>query len=363
MKGTSMALQSAGTFGRFDQQGLRRRRLLGDNRALAGVAGRAWPDEPQPRKSNHYGDAEFLDRQLRLFNLIPRRWFRMATPLMAAVGIIAGLEAAYAWMLGWIANGGASIAAIDLAVADSLGGWFAILLLLVASAVSMVVYAVRRNRVDDYQGRYRVWLWAAACGFILATDRAAQLGEAFCALLIGLGGASLAAHRGAAWLVVNVVVLGAVGARLLLDMRPCRPSVTALIAAALACGFAAAGRLGWIFSEIGGREIMFVAGADLGGLVLLAASMTIHARHVLLDAEGLLPPPKEIVDEDDDDEDDRMPVVTGRTARTAAPVVFASPASSPSPAASVSRKLTKGERKALKERLLRERLERERKGL
>ena len=65
--------------------------------------------------------------------------------------------------------------------------------------------------------------------------------------------------------------------------------MAALVAAATAQGLALADRLGWFFVETGPREVMFRAGSEMAGNLLLLAAMLAHARYVLLDAEGLLP--------------------------------------------------------------------------
>jgi hypothetical protein len=146
----------------------RRRRLLTDELSHASQwpACRQWSDDTPPpplQKTDHYGDALFLQQQLRLLDLIPRRWVVLLGLLLAGVGLLAGLEFAYVWMLDRVAAGGAPLVTLDLAAKGSLGCWFSSLMLLAASATAILVYTVRRNRVDDYQGRYRIWLWAAAC--------------------------------------------------------------------------------------------------------------------------------------------------------------------------------------------------------
>ena len=96
----------------------------------------------------------------------------------AAVATAIGLDAAYLWMCRRTAAGGnAPIAALDITARGSLAGWFSSLMLLAAAVMALLIHAVRKHRADDYQGRYRVWRWAAACWFLLATDRAAGLSE------------------------------------------------------------------------------------------------------------------------------------------------------------------------------------------
>lgn len=386
-----MALQSSTTLRRSGQRDERRRRLLTDELANSGdwpSPGPCGPSDPEPRKSEHYGDAEFLQQQLRLLDLVPRRSISVALMLLAATGILAGLELAYSWMLDRVSGGGAPMAALDLAAKGSLGCWFCSLLLLLAAGAAILVYSVRRNRVDDYQGRYRIWRWAAACWFLMAADQAASLRDAFRDLMISLTGTPLTGDGSLWWAVLYAFTLAAVGSRLLLDMRSHRFSMGMLLVAALAQTAALVGQLGWILPEAAGRQVMFVAGAEMLAALMLLTAMLLHARHVLMDAEGLLPrSPSKADDKTAERKTDAEEVKTTASAdngatridpphplpqpafqRTAVPTAASSAVSSVSTssmadAPSVSNhKLSKAERRALKERLSRERLERQGRG-
>jgi hypothetical protein len=369
---------------RSGQRDDRRRRLLADD--LSG------PDEGTPvrvwrenvlaaQKSESYGNADFLERQWRLLDLVPRRLPMLALILLAGVVTEAGLEAAYYWMIERVAAGHDAVVALDLGVKGSLACWFSSLTLLAASVAALLVYNVRRHRADDYQGRYRVWRWAAVCWFFLATDQAASLREAFRDAMIGLSGTPLLGDGSLWWVAVYVFVFGAVGSRLLVDMRPSRLSICALLTAAVAYGLAATSWLGCLpVVEGATAELMFRVGCEMAGGLMLLAAMALHARYVILDAEGLLPRRESRAeDEPDEDESDDLeneakilasnnqwravdqPHPTPqpayqRPASPSPPAPVAASASTPPP---LNRKLTKGERKALKERLLRERCERE----
>ena len=286
-----MPLESARSFGRSSRDD-RRRRLLTDELSNSDD----WPlgqveleDSPLPEKTGHYGDAEFLDRGWRLLDLVPRRWIALGGLLTAGTAAIVGLEAAYARMVQRVAAGATPVAALQIDAKGSLACWFSSLLLLAAAVAALLVYSVRRHRTDDYRGRYRVWFWAAGCWFLMATDQAASLREGFCDLMTRLTGTPLLGDGALWWIAVYAFLWVAVGSRLVADMRPSRLSMAALVAAATAQGLALADRLGWFFVETGPREVMFRAGSEMTGNLLLLAAMLAHARYVLLDAEGLLP--------------------------------------------------------------------------
>ena len=372
-----MALQSSSSFHRSGQRDQRRRRLLTEELAHPDdwSSGQVGAGDAPPQKSEHYGDARFLEEQPGLLDLIPRRMVFLGLLLTMAVSMLVGLMATYAWMLDRVAGGGRAIAALDLAVKGSLGCWFSSLMLLTVAMAAILVYSVRRHRTDDYQGRYRIWLWAAACGFLMATDQAASLREGFRDLMIGLTGTPLVGDGDLWWVILYVLGLGTVGSRLLVDMRSDALATSILIGAVLLHVLAAAVRLEWILPLIGSHEVMFLAGTEMTGNLMLTAAMTLHARYVLLDAEGLLPRRALDADEELDAEEtaDGAYTVRNRWRKIDAPhptpqpafgrTAASQPAVSPSSTTASSpahRKLTKSEKKALRERLLRERMERQR---
>ena len=51
------------------------------------------------------GNAEFLEQQWRLLDLVPRRLPVFMLFLLAGIAVLAGLEAAYSWMLDRVADG------------------------------------------------------------------------------------------------------------------------------------------------------------------------------------------------------------------------------------------------------------------
>jgi hypothetical protein len=389
-----VSLQSARSFCRSSHRDERRRRLLTDDLSNSDE----WPagqveaeDSPSPQKSKHYGDAEFLEHQVRLLDLAPRRWLTIGGLLTLAAAMIAGLEAAYARMVERVAAGATPVAALQIDAKGSLACWFSSLVLLAASVAALLVYSVRRHRTDDYRGRYRVWFWAAAGCFLMATDQAASLREGFRDLMTWLTGTSLSGDGALWWIAVYALVWIAMGTRLVSDMRPSRLSIVALLAATIAQGLALADRMGWlgqILVEAGPREVMFRAGCEMAGNLLLLAAMLLHARYVLMDAEGLLPQRERAAEEPEEAEthvnarEVAKPLVSGGNRwtkidppHTAPQPAYRRPATaaaftstgvsaptSASTIAPVSRKLTKAERKALKERLLHERLERQGRG-
>lgn len=284
--------------GRTDE---RRRRVLSDT-LLGGTSskgrgtGRARPQSPGLGKSVNYGDAAFLDELPRLTQLVPSHALALLVILVVGVGMIAGLGAAYLWMAR-APEGLGRIQALDLTAQGSLATWFSSMVLALAAAVAVVVFTVRRFKLDDYHGHYRIWLWAAACWMLMSIDATAKLREGFGQAMVWLTGTRLLGEDVVWWLVVAGFLIAAVSTRLLVDMRRCRLSSAALILTA-ACYAAWIGlHFGWIRAEdvpwppveTAVKAVLLNKAAMLGGNLLLLMAMIWHARHVILDAHGLLP--------------------------------------------------------------------------
>jgi hypothetical protein len=270
----------------------------------------------------------------------------------------------------------------DFAEVGNLAQWFSSLMALAAAAASLMVYTIRRQRNDDYHGRYRVWLWAALCWFALATDIAVGLHRSLQLFLVHLTGTALWREGVLWWIIPYTIAFAALGSRLVMDMWPCRSSIAAFALATI--GYAAALLAG--FSAMPEHWNAYApairVGAAMFGHLMLVTSMVLQSRYVVLDFEGALPKrakkpakPKRIVlkkaeKAEKEEEPSNSPWHRVDSAQgTPQPVLRREPTpvfatadddddDVPNP---TNRKLTKQEKKALKERLLRERAEREKK--
>ncbi|MBN1909384.1 MAG: hypothetical protein JW818_06575 [Pirellulales bacterium] len=377
-------------FRRSGQRDPRRRRVLTD--MLLGRSDTSRSNSLSARlarhahKSEHYGDAPFLDEQLRLTDLIPRRLVTLIGLFVLGLGTIAGLVMLHTATPNWAnAATGDRLAAFDLAGRASLAGWFSSTVLLLSAVMSVLVYTIRRHRTDDYQGHYRVWLWAALCWLLLSVDQTAGLRDAFREMMTRVTGTPLMGDGTMWWVIGYFFLLGGVGTRLGIDMWQSRLSTAVMLLAAASAVVAVLVPLGWVLPEGGVQAVILSRGAEMVAALLLLTAMGLHARYVLLDAEGLLPiRVRDEEDAEDDyaeeeeyeyDEDEvaaEETVLFGQNVRLHRPTTHRTsrPAPPPKPDAfsagmqavssQVGRKLTKQEKKALRRRLEQERLKRQR---
>ncbi|MBN2291194.1 MAG: hypothetical protein JXM70_02140, partial [Pirellulales bacterium] len=192
------------------------------------------------------------------------------------------------------------VAAFDLDGEGSLAVWFSSTTFLLAAAAAVIVYSVRRHKTDDYHGYYRVWLWAAMCWLILSIDETSSLHEGFKEMMTQVTGTRLFGDGSMWWVIAYFFLLGAVGTRLVVDMRSCKLSTFSMVMVALCYSLAIATQLEWVLPEAGARAVMIEEGAEMLGNLFLLLAMTLHARYVIFDAEGLLP--RRVKDEVEEEE-------------------------------------------------------------
>jgi hypothetical protein len=245
-----------------------------------------------------------MDDSLRVTDLIPRRLTPFALLLVLGLTAIGSLELLHAWMPKLATYAGSGVSAFDLRGANSLATWFSSTLLSLSGLVALLVFNVRRFRTDDYGGRYRIWVWAAVCCFLASIDLTASFHHAFKETLCRVSGTRIVGDGSLWWIVAWLFLLGGVGLRLLVDMSECRLSTAVLAAGFAACLFPIAARFGLPVGVTGTGRVMLVEGVHLAGILFVLTALGLHARHVLLDAEGLLD-----ADEDDADAIDEIPIV------------------------------------------------------
>ena len=381
-----MSLHGSSQFRRGVQRDNRRRRLLSEDINVGGASNSLalYSNTSATNEFGHYGDGSFMDEQMRLLDLVPKRWTIFLLWLIAGLGTIAGLEILHSWQSAQTtAITSVQLSAFDLSKTGCLCSWFSSLLLLSAAVMAMLVYTVRRHRTDDYHGHYRIWLWAALCWFLAATDVAANLHESFKQTMIHLTKTQIWHDGGLWWIIPYALALCALGSRLFLDMRPYWWSITSFLFAVASYVVSASMVIGLTTLNDATQTVMIMTGTAMFGHLMLLMSMALIARYVILDAEGLLPhrEPKLYVEDDEKNGEKSSSTAGDEWTRVDSPVGTPQPvlrrATTPTPESSrpvkptfstsaappvpVNRQLTKQEKKALKERLLNERLERQRK--
>jgi hypothetical protein len=271
----------------------RRRRLttdepLSDNDDER-ISDRAEGDQDRSESNSpSYPEATSRRHRQQVQDLLPARYLTIGLLATFGLGIVALLEIGHAWAGSLAAVlSPEDVTSLDLRWHSSLSGWFAAMLATGAGVLAAFIYSLRRHRLDDYHGRYRVWIWTAvACllaGAAETTD-IGGIGRGLCrhvAQLCGLDNAVV-------WPLVVTVVLVAVLLRLKIEVRRCRAAIWALGATTTAFLTAAACYYGWFIEPPETVQPMVLRGAWLTGYILMLAAFLLYARHVVREIDGLI---------------------------------------------------------------------------
>jgi hypothetical protein len=227
-------------------------------------------------------------------DLLPVRPLWVVVLLLAGLTGIAAIEAIHVHAVSLPAIAGAELLApLNADSRGSLAAWYASAMLAAAAALSIVAFSIRSHRIDDYRGRYRIWLWTAAALTWLSLDSATGIHNSLGFALTLLTGqqvvtTSLEAGCTLTWIAVYGLVFGTLGLRLIFELWNSRLSLTALLVA------------GFLYCDVALLELdiirapaNLIAGTLESTLVLLGhfsllAAIGFYARHVLLDASGRL---------------------------------------------------------------------------
>ncbi len=281
-------------FRRSGQRDERRRRVLleetGDRHLpekSSGASSKGASD--RSKMARRYPVSTLSTRQPSLLALVPRRRWTLLVWCALLLSCIAGLQTLY----GYVALGHASIVlahvpAIDLASRASLASWFGSILLMASAGLGALTYLIRRHRLDDYRGTYRMWYWVIVVLILAAADQVAWIQESVRLVLLDLSGIAGYPDATLIWTACMAVLVLAIVVRLGIEMRECRTSLLWLVAALVCYGASAAGQLKWLWAGASIFRVMAQSALILGGHLFILLAIAFYACHVFRDASGLI---------------------------------------------------------------------------
>jgi hypothetical protein len=140
----------------------RRRRVLrdeitgGQDEEAASI-----PISSKRDRARRYTDGALAESQPRVTDFLPQRGFSaLVVGLLLLTAVAAVITAHIAVTTSGLLAKEPRLAMFDLNGRGNIGQWFASLLFGGLALLSLVIYNLRMHRVDDFRGRYRVWLVA-----------------------------------------------------------------------------------------------------------------------------------------------------------------------------------------------------------
>jgi hypothetical protein len=219
-------------------------------------------------------------------DFLPKRYLSLLVTFLAGLMAISAVLALYLFRVHQLARWSIrGTEALELSGTGTIASWLASFFMLLAAVAAAIVYGLRRHKVDDYRGRYRVWLWVALACVAASIDLvsgAHRLLDSALSRAIGTtswNGASLW------WLVVWGLFGSLLGLRLLWDVRGVPLAIAAVLVAA-SC-YVSACLLDLDLVTISNRQWHVLAQAALAllGHQLILFSFLAFARHVYREAQ------------------------------------------------------------------------------
>lgn len=188
------------------------------------------------RPSATYGARVKRRLRGRWFSLVPvkRRSFTIVAGTLAAITVVLCLlhYLAVAWPA--LVYRPELARPFRLDQPDSFGRFYTTIVLAASAGAALMIYQLRRYRLDDYLGRYRLWRLVLIVMVLASINSSVSLLDWSGAILDATFGKRVALSGGD-WIRIVVGLGSAVlGLRMIAEVRRCRASLFALL---FACGF------------------------------------------------------------------------------------------------------------------------------
>jgi hypothetical protein len=271
-------------------RGGRRRRVLNEEvRTASGLSVTAYHAGGGDADAPRYGEQANVEHHPQVTDFVPRRKRAVLLTLFAGL-TTAGAAEALSHFAARIAVVVPGIAANDLAerLAGGAVAWASAVSLIIVALLAKLIFSLRRHRVDDYQGRYRVWRWVAWAAVLGSINSVVQLHVLVAKAAVAVTGMSLSSTGSEWWLAPIAIVGGWIFVRLLLEIGECRSSLAVMLLALACYGLAAAGALGWSSAVLTTWGDALTRVLPLAGHTIALAGLMLFGRYVVLDVQGLI---------------------------------------------------------------------------
>jgi len=269
----------------------RRRRVLNEEVLSASSARSARSSSASENSSQapRYSDAAGVENHPQVTDFVPRRYRTIGMLVVTGVVATATLGAMhyFAQTIAVIA-GLPTLRPFDLGAPGSIAAWISAIVLFVAAVTCLLIYSIRRHRIDDFRGRYRVWIGASAACLLLSLNCVSGVHHVVAHSLSHFAGWTALRDGAVWWLAIAGLPLAWIGIRAMLDIRECRLAATFVCAAAMCYLTSAASYFGFVPAAEQQNASLITGVTMLLGHWMVFAAVVTYSRFVILDAQGLV---------------------------------------------------------------------------
>ncbi len=267
----------------------RRRRVLNEEilSVSSGRAARVSSADHDTSQAPRYSDAAGVENHPQVTDFIPRKYrsIGMFVTTGVATTVVLGALDYFAPTIASVA-GMPTLRPFDVSAPGSIAAWLGAVVLFLASVSCLLVYSIRRHRIDDFRGRYRIWFAAGMACLVLSANSVAGLHHVLANGLSNLTGWSALRDGGVWWVALAGLPLLWIAVRVLLDVRECRLATALMVVAGIGYTTAVANHFG-VAGEQQNASMITGVTALLGNWLAFAGVIS-YARFVILDAQGLI---------------------------------------------------------------------------
>lgn len=235
-----------------------------------------------------YGEMAGVENHPQITDYVPRRKRAVLGTLATGAAVAAAAELLTHAAPHVAATGVAPLGPLAAKLAGGLTAWTSAVALLAIAGLARLVWSLRRHRVDDVRGRYRVWRWVAWGSLAGSLNAVVGAHQAISAIAVAMTGWSITAAAAEWWLAPLALVGAWIGVRLAMEMGESRSALSMVAAGTICHGLAAAGMLGWTPAPLGEWADVLTVSLPLAGHTFALAGMMMFARYVVLDVQGLI---------------------------------------------------------------------------
>ena len=268
----------------------RRRRVLNEE-VLSASNGNALANSNvlEPGDTPRYGAGANIENHPQVTSFVPRRFRTLCLIALGglAAGTVAELAAHYAKPIGEITQV-VSTAEITEVFSTRLVAWTSAALLLFTAAYTRLIFSLRRHRVDDYRGRYRVWRTAGWAAVLLSINAVLGAHELAARYLGNLADWQLLSTNAGWWLAPAAFVGGWLLIKLIVDVSECRSAMATYLLAMTCLTLAGIHSAGWSPAWAAEWPTLLSQSLPLAGYTMLLVGSLLFARYVILDVQGLI---------------------------------------------------------------------------